>query len=210
MPRSNRVVDNTSWSLTHDLRNYYLNAVVTYVDPDGFRWAANIADVQTAEDGGIRALIHRLGPEPGSGWQDRQWVLWDTLDLTLPRLGMVFVRDQWYFLQRQPARRMRKGYHHETIFVSALEGGYVDDEMNPLDPEAIRQIWYGNANRITNNIVQVQKRVYYTTELVAEFNDQGQAVLVPGKEKMGEMVCKALSVNNSELQVLRHPDHTQH
>lgn len=210
MPRSNRVVDNQSWSQVADFRNYYLHTVVTHTDANGVSWAAQVQDIQQDDHGVIQANIYRLSREPEGGWMDRIWVNWDTLNLIMPRLGMVIINGQWYFLQRQPARRMRKGYGNETIFLSALEGSYVDDEANPLHVDAVRQIWYGCESRITQNIVQVQRRLYYTTEMVAEFNEQGQAVLIPGKEKMGEMVCKALSVNNSELQVLRPPVSTQH
>lgn len=208
MPRSNRIVDNTSWSLVNDLQSYYRGSVVTYIDPEtGEKWAANIHaiyEVDGGEDNGkIFASIYRLARD-GTAWLDRQEVWWEQFDLTLPRLGLVEYRGQWMFLQRQPARRMRKGYHNETITYAPLEGAYIPDEFNAMDTEIIGQIWYGaKPGRVTNHIVRVQNDLYYTTELIAQFNELGQAVLIPGKEKMGELACKQLSVNNSELQVLR-------
>lgn len=204
MPRSNRIVDNTSWSLVNDLQAYYRNSVVSYVDANGERWAANIHAIYESEenDNKIYASIYRLGHD--GAWMNREEVWWDQLDLTMPKLGLIEYNGQWIFLQRQPARRMRKGYHSETITYSALEGQYVPDEFNPMDVQAIGQIWYGSrATRVTNHIVRVQNDLYYTTELIAQFNEQGQAVLIPGKEKMGELACKQLLVNSSELQVVR-------
>lgn len=207
MPRSNRIVDNTSWSLVSDLQAYYRNSIVTYVDESGERWATNIHAIYEVEDGEnmgkIYTSVYRLAKD-GSSWLPREELWWDSLDLTLPKLGLIEYNGQWIFLQRQPARRMRKGYHNETITYAALEGQYIPDEFNPMDTQAIAQIWYGaGPARITNHIVRVQKDLYYTTELVAQFNEQGQAVLIPGKEKMGELACKQLLVNSSELQVVR-------
>lgn len=208
MPRSNRIVDNTSWSLVSDLQSYYRGSVVTYIDPaDGERWASQVHAIYEVEDGEDRgkifASIYRLAKD-GTEWLPRVEVWWDQLDLTLPKLGLVEYRAQWIFLQRQPARRMRKGYHNETITYAPLEGAYIPDEFNAMDTECVGQIWYGSSPaRVTNHIVRVQNDLYYTTELIAQFNEQGQAVLIPGKERMGELACKQLLVNSSELQVVR-------
>lgn len=206
MPRSNRVVDNESWSLVNDLTSYYRGSVVTYVDADGVRWAACISAIhgEGHDPAGMSCTLNRLAPQGELEWLANETVPWTSLDLTLPKLGMVEFRGQWLLLQRNPARRMRKGYHHETITPVPLEGEYIPDEFNVLNADALRQIWYGAAaDRITTNIVKVQKRLYYTTELVAEFDDQGRAVLIPGKEKMGELACKQLLANNYEFQVVR-------
>lgn len=206
MPRSNRVVD-ADWSLLADLRSYYRGSIVTYVDSEDTRWCFNISEIHQRGNGMFYATGNLLG-------RDGQWLAsaeydWEMMDLTLPRLGMVEVNNCWFFIQRAPARRMRKGYHWETITYTIPEGMDDEGEVNVIDPRVLAQIWYGTPRRYTNHIVRHGDALYYTTEKIANFTPEGVAVLIPGKEKMGEMVCKQLSASNWEFQVLRPNDPTQ-
>lgn len=205
MPRSNRIVE-TGWSLVADLTHYYRHSVVTYVDHESVRWAFAITEI-FEEGGGIFARGNRL---VDAEWAAQQTVTWESLDLTLPKLGVVKLgTDEWVCLQRSPARRMRKGYHPETIQQVAIEGIEWVTDLNVLSESIVQQVWYGNEERYTHNIVRVQKRLYFTTDLVGEFDEQGQLVLVPGKEMMGELVCKQLSARNLEFPMVRKSAPTQ-
>lgn len=185
MPRAEVSVEN--FDLVSDLRNYYLNCVVTHEGAP-----AHVSDIFRNGPGGvIRANIQKL-PSNGT-WGRDQHVDWDTLDLNVPRLGFVRINDAWHYLARSPQRRMRKGYNSELVR-AVCPGGFPSG-IDVMNREVVRQIWYGNGDRIGHDVVVFDNAVYYEQDAVATIDAEGNLILVTGKEKLGEFVCKLLANN---------------
>lgn len=195
MPQSNRQVSD--YSLRNDMNSYYAGSVVTHVDKDGVKHAALVLEFR-GTNAEIVADVRLLPQESGSGWGAPKRVSLDCLDFTLPPLGLVKQDDKWYHLSRHPARRMRKGYHAETVQYNMLHDREYMNGLDIGDYEVIRQTWYGSDDRITHNIVVWDKDIFYGTDKVASLDDEGNILLIPNKEKLGEFVCKALA-NNWDL-----------
>lgn len=195
MPQNNRVV--SEFDLRTDMEHYYRHSVVTYINPEGTRLAASVNCFRGDNDE-LTVDIHVLPPDPDSTWASVINVPFETIDWCIPPLGAVLLDGHWFQLQRVPARRMRKGYHNETISWAFLEDSEYNEGYDVRDERVVRQIWYGQPDRISNNVVVWNKGIYYTTDKVATIDDEGNVLLIPNKEKLGEFVCKALA-NNWEL-----------
>jgi hypothetical protein len=198
MPQSNREV--AEFDLRSDMNSYYRHSVVTYLYPnkDGTisRYAAWINEFHGNNDE-LTASIKVLKPE-NKDYSALFDVPIETLDFTMPPLGLVKVDKNWWLPTRSPQRRMRKGYNNECVQLSFLEGA----EYAPVDglieanlKTVIKQLWYGNEERIALNLVVWGKGIYYMTDKVADINDEGVVSLIPNKEKLGELSCKILANN---------------
>ncbi len=198
MPQSNQRINE--FSLRDDLTHYYSRSVATYRPPvskefpEGSAVAAQVLEVHGPNED--ITFIVRLLKKGSKAFTNNIPVRGDQLDFTLPPLGLVNMGgDGWFLLNRAPARRMRKGYNEETINYISVEDYHEGPEVSPMDPSVIHQIWYGNDNRVTNNLVVWRKGVYYMTDKVATIDDQGNLILIPNKEKLGEFACKILASN---------------
>lgn len=197
MPQSSNRV--SSFDLASDLNSYYKGCVVTYLKPqkDGSVKPIPAFVEKFVGESEIRAHIRTLTEVEGSEWTSLAAVPHESLDFILPPLGSVRLPDEhWVHLCKSPARRMRKGYHHETVHVTYMEN---DHECNfgdgPTNKEIIRQVWYGNPDRIATNVAVWGKGIYYAADLVCTLDSEGAVSLIPGKEKLGEFVCKLLANN---------------
>jgi len=200
MPQSNEILHD--FDLKADMRSYYRGSIATYLsapDKDGnvVRSAAYIEDFG-GNHRAMTATIRTLPREAGTGWGNAFAVPVAHLEFTLPALGLVQVENEWYHLSRHPARRMRKGYHPETIQAACLDGRNYRHHCDVSDYEVVRQVWYGNPLRITCNIVVWEQDIFYAIDKVASLDAEGNVSLIPNKEKLGEFVCKALA-NNWDL-----------
>lgn len=204
MPQSNRRVGE--FDLRHDMQAYYRHSIGTYCQPqtDGTvaRYAAFISDFSGDNDE-LMVNIKVLKPE-AKDYSATTQVPLESIDFTLPPLGLVKVGDHWWLPTRNPARRMRKGYNGECVTLCMLDNEYTGDMGNP-EVEAksvIKQLWYGNEERISLHLVVWGKGIYYMTDKVATIDDDGAVSLIPNKEKLGELSCKILA-NNWDTTVLK-------
>lgn len=201
MPQAN--VNVSAFDLRGDLNNYYRGSVLTYVDR-GERHPALVDRIDDQEENGnMTAVIRLLSGGDRPAWGSSRRVPWSALDLILPNLGMVELNGHWYHLCRHPARRMRKGYNAENISLVPLEDGDMMPDVDASDPKIVKQVWFGNPDRIGPTCVVWRKGIYYTTEKVALVNDEGAVTLIQNKEKLGEFVCKLL-LNNWDVANLKH------
>lgn len=184
MPRADVHVE--SFDIVSDLRNYYLGCVVTYNGQP-----AHVGDIFRGQNGTVKATITVL-PAHGQ-WGREQQVEWESLDLNVPRLGYVRVNEAWHYLARSPQRRMRKGYNAELIRAVCPNG--FPSGVDVTQREVIRQVWYGNGDRINHDTIIENGVVYYEQDAVANVDAEGNLILVSGKEKLGEFVCKLLANN---------------
>lgn len=202
MPQNSRRVSD--FDLRHDMLQYYRHSMVTYMDPKLGPLCAQCGDFQGNNDE-LQAFIHILKPDAKADWTDGKWVPLEVLDFVLPPLGLVQTPGgEWRLLQRVPARRMRKGYNAENVnwgFLDHPDSG--GDDVGVCESSILKQVWYGNTNRINNNVVVWGKGIYYMTDKVATIDDEGNVLLIPNKEKLGEFVCKALA-NNWDLATSKH------
>lgn len=199
MPQTNATV--AEFDLMSDMSAYYRGAVLTYSDPTTGQVPAYVHGFDGTNEE-LRACIQPLY-QKSKDWETQRWVPVETLDFTLPPLGLVEIDKNWFHLSRSPARRMRKGYHEETIQWSFLEGTSRHPDVQVTHTAVVKQLWFGNESRITPNIVVWNKGIYYMTDKVATVDDNGQVELIPNKEKLGEFVCKALA-NNWEKATSKH------
>lgn len=190
MPQNRREV--APFDFRTDMCQYYRHSIVTYINPQGERIAASVNDFR-GEGEDLIAVVHLLRQE--GDWSEPQTVPLSQLDLSIPPLGPVFISGAWIHLQRVPARRMRKGYNTETISWAFLEDSPIGIDYGVTSEEVVRQVWYGQPDRISNSVVVWGKGIYYMTDKVATIDDEGQVILIPNKEKLGEFVCKALASN---------------
>lgn len=199
MPQTN--LEIAEYNLREDMRSYYRGSVVTFVPQateDGVEplpYAALVEDFRGANNELFADV--RLLPRGEGGWGPSKRVPVAALAFTLPPLGLVAYQGHWFHLSRQPARRMRKGYHQETITCTPIAGHY-RDHPETMSSDIVRQVWYGNVDRISTNIVVHGDGVFYATDKVASLDPEGNVAFIPNKEKLGEFVCKALA-NNWEL-----------
>lgn len=198
MPQSNR--DVAPFDLRTDMNSYYRHSIVTYLQPqaDGTinRFAAWISEFNGNNDE-LTALIKVLKPE-NKDYSSSMHVPVESLDFTMPPLGLVKVGNDWWLPTRGPARRMRKGYNQECIQLLSLDSDGYSQLEEPLAADSkgiIKQLWYGNDERIALNVVVWGKGIYYMTDKVATLDDKGAVTLIPNKEKLGEMTCKILANN---------------
>ena len=205
MPQSsNRVA---SVDLAGDMNDYYRGCVVTYNrrSKDGEVTPVPALVEKFTGESEVRAHLRILPNEDGAVWSSLVSAPYETLDFVMPPLGLVQVPGgTWVHVYKSPARRKRKGYHPETVHLTFLEN---DRESHfggsPLDSSIVRQIWYGNPDRIALNVTVWGKGVYYAADLVATVDKDGGVCLIPGKEKLGEFVCKTLA-NNWDLVVSKY------
>lgn len=204
MPQSNRQV--SEFDLRHDMNSYYRHSIATYCCPqtDGTvaRWACWIGEFN-GDNSELTATIKVLKPD-SKDYSSSIHVPFESLDFTMPPLGLVKVGDHWWLPTRNPARRMRKGYNSECVTLAMLDAEYGGDMGNP-ETEAkgvIKQLWYGNDERIALHLVVWGKGIYYMTDKVATIDDTGAVILIPNKEKLGELSCKILA-NNWDTVVLK-------
>ena len=198
MPQSNR--DVAPFDLRTDMNSYYRHSIVTYMQPqaDGtiHRLAAWISEFNGNNDE-LTAIIKVLKPE-NKDYSPSMHVPLEALDLTMPPLGLVKIGKDWWLPTRSPARRMRKGYNQECVQLSALDDAAYGTQEEPLACDAkgiIKQLWYGNEERVALNVVVWGKGIYYMTDKVATIDDNGAVTLIPNKEKLGELTCKILANN---------------
>lgn len=185
MPRADlRVAD---FNLVSDLNNYYAGSILT-LNGQPARVCEIIGNNDHQE--AVVQLLSRSGPFGAS-----RSVPFDELNLTIPRLGMVRSGQSWFYLSRNPQRRMKKGYSHDLIRASCVGTGLSRDGCDPMSESIIRQVWYGNTDRISEDVVMVGKSVYFEQEVVAHTDDEGNLIILAGKEKVGEFVCKLLANN---------------
>lgn len=182
MPQSNVQVSEVD--LRSDMRSYYRGSCVTY------KGQCALVNDFTGGNENLKAQIHLLSPD--GEWGDVTTVLASNLDFTMPELGYVEMGNTWVHLSRVPARRMRKGYHHECIRMQFLSDPDVHVEVN--SPQLLKQVWYGNTNRLNADAVIFDNKIYFQQDVVANIKG-GKVVLVEGKEKIGEYVCKLLASN---------------
>lgn len=182
MPQSNVSVSEVD--LRSDFKNYYRHSFVTYKGS-----CAQVLDF-SGNGNGLKAHIALLD---GNHWCEPTVVMAHNLDFTIPRLGFVEHNKSWYFLSRKPARRMRKGYCDESIEALNM-GPNISYRFSVSLPEVLNQVWNGNKNRISHDSVIIGDKVFYQQSVVGDIK-KGKIVLVPGKEKLGEYVCKLLAAN---------------
>ena len=199
MPQSNR--DVASFDLRSDMNSYYRHSIVTYCQPqaDGTitRLAAWVSEFSGDNDE-LTASIKLLKPDNKDYSATIHHVPVEALDLTMPPLGLVSHNGEWWLPTRSPQRRMRKGYNTECVQLSYLEDGQYDSRDEPImcdHKSIIKQLWYGNEERIALNVVVWGKGIYYMTDKVATIDDNGAVTLIPNKEKLGELTCKILANN---------------
>jgi hypothetical protein len=189
MPQSNQRV--RAFDIVSDLRSYYRGSVVS-LEVKGKIVPVYVEDY-SGENSEVKATVRHLNASH-SEWATRASVPNEALSYVLPPLGLVKYGDLWFHLHRHPARRMRKGFNDECIGWSPVDHGHGLD-CGVHDPRIVSQVWYGNEDRITHNIVVIGGKIYYTTDHVANVTDEGEVTLIPEREKLGEFVCKALANN---------------
>lgn len=183
MPQSNVQVSEVD--LRHDLRSYYRNSICTHNGEP-------VLVVDFSGNGAtIKAHICRINPV-GTDWGEPKVVLWSSIDVNMPVLGYVFSNESWHHLSRVPARRMRKGYNGEGIRAVTAGGG---EGCHVMGIDVIKQVWGGNPDRISHDAVIWNKRLWFQGDIVGNISNTGKITLTPGKEKIGEYVCKLLAAN---------------
>ncbi|MNV26604.1 hypothetical protein D3C71_1177290 [compost metagenome] len=190
MPQSNQRVSR--FDIVSDLRSYYRGSVVS-LESKGKIVPVYVEDY-ASDDGEVKATIRHLNTSH-TEWASRAVVPNEALSYILPPLGLVKYGNYWFHLTRHPARRMRKGYNDECVGWHPVGDHSQGLDIGVSDPKIVSQVWYGNEDRITHNIVVVGGKIYYTTDHVANVTDEGEVTLIPEREKLGEFVCKALANN---------------
>lgn len=173
-------------NIVGDMNSYYAGTIVTHEGQP-----AKVVEF-FSRDNQLKAYVHKL-PRDGH-WSEDIEVDGDSLDFSMPRLGFIKYRGVWFYLSRNPQRRMRKGFHPDLIKVAYLDNR--DGIPLPLmDRAVVNQLWYGNNHRVNHDVVIHNSTLYFELDAVAHI--QGENVqLVEGKEKLGEYACK-LWHNNS-------------
>jgi len=183
MPQVNQVV--SAFSLKEDMANYYRGTYVTYEGKPAY--VMNV--LGRNENVKFEAQLY------GEDGQELEAIVRevDRFDLHLPQLGFVKFDNLWFHLSRNPQRRMRKGYGEDMIRCVAAHpmGGHCP----VTHPEIIKQIWFGNQDRISPDCVIVNREIYFQSDVVANIDQEGNIIPVVGKEKLGEFVCKLLAAN---------------
>lgn len=176
-------------NIVGDMNNYYSGTIVTH---DG-QPAKVIEFFQ--HNNTLKAYVNKL-PQSGH-WAEHVEVEASSLDFSMPRLGFVSYRGCWFYLSRNPQRRMRKGFHPDLIKIGIIGGNNHESSHLPLmDRVVVSQLWYGNDHRVSHDVIIHNDTLYFELDAVAHI--QGENVqLVEGKEKLGEYACK-LWHNNSE------------
>lgn len=183
MPQSNIQVSEVD--LQSDFSNYYRGSYLTYQGK-----CAYVVGF-TGQGNKLKAQIRTLGEN--NNWSSEHYVLANNLDFTIPRLGFVEMDGNWFFLSRRPARRMHKGYCDDNIVAQCM-GPSNSDEFHVSHPAILKQVWEGNTNRISHDVVIIGENIFYQCDQVAKVI-KGKISVVKGKEKIGEYVCKLLAAN---------------
>lgn len=189
MPQSNQRVSR--FDIVSDLKSYYRGSVVT-LEVKGKLLPVYVEDF-TSIDGEVMATVRHLNASR-TEWASRAVVPQEALSYILPPLGLVKHGNFWFHLHRHPARRMRKGYNDECVGWEPIDHAHGLD-CGVSDPRIVSQVWFGTEDRVTHNIAVVGSKIFYTTDHVADVNEDGQVVLIAEKEKLGEFVCKTLANN---------------
>jgi hypothetical protein len=190
MPQSNDRVSR--FDIVSDLNSYYRSSIVT-LDTKG-KSIPVYGEGYSNDDGEVKATIRHLNSAQ-TEWGSRAVVPNEALSYILPPLGLVKYGEFWFHLHRHPARRMRKGFNDECIGWTPVDNHNQGLDIGVSDPKIVSQVWYGNEDRITHNIVVIGGKIYYTTDHVANVTDEGEVTLITDKEKLGEFVCKTLANN---------------
>ena len=180
MPQSNQQVSR--FDLVSDLKSYYRGSVVSMEDK-GKTIPVYVEDF-TGDSGEIKASVRRLNVAH-TEWVGRSMVPYEALGFILPPLGLVKCDGFWFHLCRHPARRMRKGFNGECVSWNPVDHGH-GMNRDVSDPVIVSQVWYGNEDRITHNIVVIGGKIFYTTDHVANVTDEGEVVFIPEREKLGD------------------------
>lgn len=188
MPQVN--VQVAEFNLKDDMSNYYRH---TYVTLDGH--PAFVHNVQGRGNNlQFEVTVYSAAGVPSDSTSTRNI---SDFDLHLPALGFVFFDNTWYHLSRNPQRRMRKGYGEDMI--RALPIGTNDNNCAVTHPDVLKQIWFGNTERISQDCVILNRRIFFQTDEVATIDPEGNIIPTVGKEKLGEFVCKLLAANWDSL-----------
>ncbi|AUV61795.1 hypothetical protein FDJ28_gp49 [Pseudomonas phage Bjorn] len=184
MPQSNVQIQEVD--LRSDMRSYYRNSVCTH--------EGNPVLVTDFSGNGETLKAHVCKLRGDGAWSDPKVVLYSSLDVNIPTLGYVFLGDAWHHLSRVPARRMRKGYNTESIAIKSTNRADGIGPFNAFHPDIIRQIWHGNPDRLNHDSVIWRNCLWFQGDVVGKIVN-GKVTLTPGKEKIGEYVCKLLAAN---------------
>lgn len=174
------------WDFFDDFNHYYKGTVVTYNGEAVF-----IREVRVEGDNNRSyedlTVVVKTVPQRGDG--RILTVNGAELNYEFPVLGWVKTTEGWYYISRRPRRRRTKGYSQHTVSGQDTHGNW--SSLDVMSSSVIRQIWYGNTERITNECVITQTGLMFGIEQVCNINND-EVTIVEGKEKLGRYACKLL------------------
>jgi hypothetical protein len=174
------------WDFFDDFCHYYKGTVVTY---NGV--AALIRDVSINGDNNrsYEDLTLYLRTVPQRGDPQTLTVNAAEVNYEFPTLGWIKTTNGWYYVSRRPRRRRTKGFCNNTASGQDVTGRWCS--LDVMSSSVIRQIWYGNTERINNECIILADGIMFGIEKVCNIVEN-EVTLIEGKEKIGRYACKLL------------------